>query len=182
MRAETRSVSQDYSKIYLVGFMGSGKTTLGRLLARRLGWEFHNLDDTIVASRGVSIRTIFEEEGEPRFRALERAALARIAATPGRAVVATGGGTFCAAENRALIERTGVAIWLDQPFDRIWGRRELLADERPLFKGESEARALFETRRDFYGRAAVRILVEENGFEQALEQIVGFLATRSSPP
>ena len=179
MRVRTDVVSQDLSKIYLVGFMGAGKTTLGRLLARHLGCEFHDVDDAIVASQGVPIRTIFEEEGEPRFRALERETLARIAAMPGRAVVATGGGTFCALENRLLIERTGVAIWLDPSFERIWSRRDSLADERPLFKGEVEARALFEARRDAYARAALRIFIEENGFEQALERIVEFLETRN---
>ena len=165
-------------KIFLVGFMGTGKTTLGRMLAERLGWEFQDLDAVLEKDEGAPITRIFAEKGEPFFRELETRSLARIVAAPGRAVVACGGGAFCAPENQALMRGGGITVWLDQPFEQIWERRKDLARGRPLMRGESELRALYEQRRDSYRAATLHLPVTEGGLPQALDELLRFLAER----
>ena len=167
-----------HAKIFLVGFMGTGKTTLGRLLADRLGWEFHDLDGLMEDEEGASIIRIFAEKGEPYFRELEQRTLARLAAAPGRAVIACGGGTFCTAENQALLHRCGITVWLDQPFDQIWRRRDELARHRPLMRGESEVRHLYEERAAFYTRASLHLTVMEGELPAALRNLLGLLRER----
>jgi len=158
--------------------MGTGKTTLGRMLAERLGWEFEDLDAVMGEDEGASIIRIFAEKGEPYFRALEARSLARLAAAPGNLVVACGGGAFCAPENQALMRGGGITVWLDQPFEQIWERRENLARERPLLRGESELRALYDQRLGFYRSAALRQPVTEGGLPQALAELLRCLAER----
>ncbi|MDQ6705626.1 MAG: shikimate kinase, partial [Acidobacteriota bacterium] len=120
--------------IYLVGFMGSGKTTVGRLLAERIGWNFYDVDDDIEAREKTSIARIFEMRGEAEFRRIEtdaiRARVRRIeCGIP--AVLALGGGAFVQPENYALLSNNGVSVWLDCPFDVI--RRRVANDSsRPL--------------------------------------------------
>lgn len=142
-------------KLYLVGFMGSGKTTLARALSRRLGWRAVDLDDEIERREGRTVSQVFAAHGEPYFRKVEREVL--LAHLPERnVVVATGGGTFVQPDNRADILADGVAVWLDVPFSRIVervpsdGRRPLAAD-REAFA------ALFEARRAAYRQAHLRL-------------------------
>lgn len=166
------------NKIFLVGFMGTGKTTLGKLLAGQLGWEFTDLDSVIEGTDGASIVRIFAEKGEPWFRELEQRALAGLAALPGRAVIACGGGTFCSPENQEIMKRCGVTVWLDQPFDQIWQRRGGLAAARPLLRDEAELRALYERRIRFYEQAALHVPVAEQGFPHALDDLLRLLLER----
>ncbi len=101
--------------LFLVGFMGAGKTTVARALGRRLGWRVEDIDELIEGRERCSVAEIFATRGEPYFRAAEREVLRRL--LPLRhAVVATGGGTYADADNRSLINANGVAIWLDLPF------------------------------------------------------------------
>src|SRR5688572_30390552 len=119
--------------VFLVGFMGSGKTTVGRALAQRQGLPFYDLDQLVEQSVGCTVREFFEREGEPRFRALERTTLAGLEpALAEGAVVATGGGVFADPANRAWIEGRGVSVWLDAPFEDVWTRCAGDA-QRPLF-------------------------------------------------
>jgi shikimate kinase len=165
-------------KIFLVGFMGAGKSTLGRLLASRLGWEFQDIDILMEETEGSSIIRIFIEKGEPYFRELERRALAQLAASPGRSVIACGGGTFCTPENQALMRVSGITVWVDQPFDRIWKRRGDLASQRPLLRGEAEVSALYEQRTTFYRLATVHLAVDEMEIVDALEVLLRLLRER----
>jgi len=98
--------SAPVGQIYLVGFMGAGKTTAGRDLSALLGWDFADLDDAICRTEGKTIAEIFREHGEPHFRQREREALIGLAVRP-RLVVATGGGTYVSRENRSLVEAAG---------------------------------------------------------------------------
>jgi len=164
------------AKIYLVGFMGTGKTTLGRMLAERFVWPFEDLDTTIERAEGSRILRIFVEKGESYFRELERRALAEAAAQPGRAIVASGGGTFCIPENRAVMQSTGITVWVDQPFERIWSRREELSGLRPLLRGEEEFRALYEQRAPLYGLATLHLDVGDRGMAEALDELMRLLA------
>ena len=164
------------AKIYLVGFMGTGKTTLGRMLAERLVWPFEDLDTAIERAEGSRILRIFVEKGEAYFRDLERRALAEAAAQPGRAIVASGGGAFCTPENRAVMQGTGITVWVDQPFERIWSRRVELSGLRPLLGSEREFRALYEERAPLYGLATLHLDVGDRGLPEALDELMRLLA------
>lgn len=142
-------------KLYLVGFMGSGKTTLARALSRRLGWRAVDLDEEIERREGRSISQLFAVHGEAYFRKVEREVLLAYLASR-NVVIATGGGTFVQPANRADILADGVTVWLDVPFSRIVervpsdGRRPLAAD-REAFA------ALFAARREAYRQAHLRL-------------------------
>ena len=120
-------------KIYLVGFMAAGKTTVARALARRLDWRAEDIDELIEARERRSVAEIFARSGEPYFRTMEKEIL-RLLLPMRHTVVATGGGTFVDLENRAAINRDGLSVWLDVPFDMVLarvpadGRRPLAAD------------------------------------------------------
>jgi shikimate kinase len=165
-------------KIFLVGFMGSGKTSLGRLLAGRMGWTFFDLDAALEEAEGASIMRIFVEKGEAYFRSVEQLTLREIAERPVHAIVACGGGTFCSPENQSLLRRHGLTVWLDQPFDRIWQRREELARRRPLWRGEGPLRELYDSRVPFYQLAGVHLPVEEDQVPQAVERLLAILRER----
>lgn len=164
------------AKIYLVGFMGAGKSSLGRLLAGRLCWPFEDLDASIEHTEGCSILRIFVEKGETYFRDRERRALADVAALPGRAIVASGGGTFCAPDNRAVMQRTGITVWVDQPFDRIWARRDELTELRPLMSSEEALRTLYDERSPLYSLATLHLSVADRGLPEALHELLRLLA------
>jgi shikimate kinase len=142
-------------KLYLVGFMGSGKTTVARALGRRLGWRVIDLDEEIERREGRTVSQVFAEQGEAYFRKVEREVL--LAFLPARnAIVATGGGTFVQAANRADIMADGVAVWLDAPFAHIVDR--VPSDgRRPLAADRESFAALFEQRRAVYRLAHIRI-------------------------
>ncbi len=142
-------------KLYLVGFMGSGKTTLARALGRRLGWRVIDLDEEIERREGRSVSQVFAKDGEPYFRKVERDVL--LAFLPVRnAIVATGGGTFVQPANRADILADGTSIWLDAPFGRIVDR--VPSDgRRPLAADRAAFAALFDERRAVYRLAHLRL-------------------------
>lgn len=142
--------------IYLLGFMGSGKTTVGELLSREIGWPFIDLDATIEAGQGLTIREIFERQGEPFFRQLEHAALSEISKTE-PAVVALGGGTWVQQPNFELIRASGGAtVFLDCSLDEL-RRRCATIDNRPLFRDPETFAQLFAQRLPFYRMAEFHI-------------------------
>jgi shikimate kinase len=148
--------------IYLVGFMGSGKTTIGAKLADELGWHFADLDEDIVRTRQTPISEIFDSHGETGFREIEREALKlRVRAVQsGRPLVlALGGGTFVDPENNRLLAENGVSVWLDCPLNRI---RERIGDlsGRPLARDPQRFAELFHARRNEYSRCDYRVAVD----------------------
>jgi shikimate kinase len=146
--------------IFLVGFMGAGKTTVGRALSRRLGLKFEDLDDRIQQREGKTIEQIFRESGEAEFRKAETAALREVFAELGSSigVVALGGGAFVQPDNTALLEAAAVhSVFLDAPVDELLRRCESESKERPLRKDTKQFRELYEKRRLSYMKAAVRI-------------------------
>jgi shikimate kinase len=160
--------------IYLVGFMGSGKTTIGRLLADHLGWQFADLDEEIVAQQQTTIADLFDRLGEPEFRRIESAALSRHVRTIqcGRpTVVALGGGTFVEPENFELLENHGVTIWLDCPLETVRQRVEE-ASNRPLARDRQRFDKLFHGRQAAYAKADYRIAIECDDPSVALEAIL----------
>src|SRR5580692_3470246 len=126
--------------VYLTGFMGSGKTTVARMLADRLGWDFLDLDAEIEASEETTIARLFEARGEVEFRRIETETLRKVmrrieCGVP--CVIALGGGTFVQPVNAKLLEEHGISVWLDCPFETIEARimdeaRIAEADSRPL--------------------------------------------------
>lgn len=150
--------------IYLVGFMGCGKTTVGRLLAERLGWQFVDVDDDIEARAHTSISSIFERCGEEEFRRLETEAIRRrvLDIEWGCAtVLALGGGAYAAEANRQLIAGNGVSVWLDCPFEILKQRVEQEA-HRPLARDPEKFAALYEERLPLYLRADYRIVAGDD--------------------
>lgn len=137
--------------IFLVGFMGAGKTTVGQALANQLKCDFFDLDRVIERQTGKSIQQIFFEQGEPEFRRIERQAIEACRELK-QAVVALGGGAYLAEENRKVLRETGVTIWLDCPleicFERVRGD-----GSRPLLGNADEMKALLDKRRPAYAMA-----------------------------
>jgi shikimate kinase len=145
--------------LYLVGFMGCGKSVVGGQLARRLGWTFCDIDDDIERQRGITINEIFDTLGEEEFRRLETEAIARRvrmiqSGTP--MVVSLGGGAFVRQHNYDLVENNGVTVWLDCPLHLIRRRLEG-STNRPLARDPKRFELLYWTRRESYARADYRI-------------------------
>lgn len=148
-------------KIYLTGFMGSGKSTVGRRLANDLSWAFVDLDETIKARVGFSIPRIFSERGESGFRELESRCLRLEAEREEPAVIATGGGAVLDVGNRQLMDASGLTFWLHPSFEVISARlSESSRAKRPLFSDEEKARALYRQRLPVYRTATHEIPVE----------------------
>ena len=144
--------------VFLVGFMGAGKTTVGRALARLLDREFVDLDDRIVAEDGRAIARILAESGEPYFRELETRLLAGLRGRPDL-VVACGGGTYANPVSRSVIDGLGTAVWIQAPLGVMLGRCGGDAG-RPLLGTATEAEALYRSRLPAYRTAPVQVDVE----------------------
>jgi len=160
-------------KVYLVGFMGSGKSSVGRALGRRLGWRFEDVDELIEARERKPIPDIFAEFGEAYFRAAEREVVRQVCG-PRHVVVATGGGTFASVENRRAIIADGVSIWLDVPLDVAVSR--VPADgRRPLAADRAQFEQLYLARRAAYHLAHHRIDASRAPVEELVERILDWL-------
>ena len=160
-------------KIYLVGFMAAGKTTVARALAKRLDWQAVDVDELIEQREHQSVAEIFARRGEAFFRAAERSVLVE-QLTPRHLVVATGGGTFADAQNRAAINADGVSVWLDVPLDRLIDR--VPADgRRPLAADRAGFERLYYQRRAAYEQAHVRLDAGRASVDALVEQLVDWL-------
>lgn len=151
-------------RIFLIGMMGSGKTTLGRQLAAELHYPFVDLDAYLEQREGRNIAQLFEQEGQERFRELERGALEAVVQEYGQAVISTGGGAPCFFDNIGFMNRHGKTFFLDVPVEEI--SKRLLATDlqvRPLLAGKTEEEVkafLLNTlsrRRQFYERAGTTV-------------------------
>jgi shikimate kinase len=162
-------------KVYLVGFMGAGKSSVARALGRRLDWKAEDIDARIELEERRDIPTIFRDSGEPYFRAREREALIDLLPERG-AVIASGGGTFADASNRELMLRDGGVVWLDVPFEIILarvprdGRRPLAADRLGMEQ-------LYNQRLAAYRQAHLRVDAGRGSVEELVEHIVEWLDT-----
>ena len=142
-------------KIYLVGFMAAGKSTVAKLLGARLGWRAEDIDELIEARERATVADIFARHGEAYFRACERDIL-RLLLPLRHTVVATGGGTFMDPESQRAIKLDGVAVWLDVPLETVIAR--LPADgRRPLSADRTQMERLFSLRQVGYAAANLRV-------------------------
>lgn len=160
--------------IALVGLSGAGKSTVARALATRLGWPLADTDALVVARAGHPVATIFAEQGEAAFRALEAEALAAaLAIAPG--VVATGGGVVLQAANRALLQQRAFVVWLDAPDAALIARLAAHDEKRPLLAGDAAARlaALRAARAPLYAAvASLHLATEALAPEAVVERIL----------
>ena len=160
--------------IYLVGFMASGKSTIGRLLAHRLGWSFFDTDDEIESGEKTTIADIFDSRGEAEFRRIETEILRQHTRWIERgraAVLALGGGAFAQTENRRLLADHGLTIWLDCPLDTV-SRRIAKASHRPLARDPEKLAGLYEARREAYGLADIHVAIQGDDPAEAVEAIL----------
>jgi shikimate kinase len=169
------SSSKQVGGVFLVGFMGAGKTSVGRALALRLGWDFADLDDLIEQQEGRTVAEIFRDSGESAFRAAETSALLALLAQPESAakVVALGGGAFVQRQNAQALAASGASvIFLDACIEELRHRCEPAAGRRPLFRNEEQFRKLYEARRQAYMQASVRIETTGLSIDEVVEAIV----------
>ena len=142
-------------KLYLVGFMGAGKSTVARAMGRATGWRVEDIDERIEAHERRTVAAIFAQQGEAYFRQLERQVLGELVAQR-HTVVATGGGTFAEADNRALMLADGAVAWLDLPLTRVIER--VPADgRRPLAGDRAQLDQLYTRRQLAYAHAHIRL-------------------------
>jgi shikimate kinase len=147
-------------KIYLVGFMGAGKTTVGRELAARIDAPFFDLDELIVAAEKLSIKDIFLSRGEAYFRKRERDVL-RSTHYLERAIIATGGGTFTFDENVQFIQQEGLSVYLSAPYALLRSRIDVKGMDRPLFRDDFATLELFTNRLRYYKMSDVTLEIRE---------------------
>jgi shikimate kinase len=164
--------------LLLVGFMGAGKSSVGRILARRLGRCFVETDEMIVAREGRSIPEIFARHGEAYFRAAEEKVLGLLALKQDE-VIATGGGLPCREGRMEALRALGTVVWLSGDFDMLYARA-LRAGERPMLVGRSraEVEALYRSREPFYGRADIVVDTADAAPDQVAGRVLDALRAR----
>lgn len=165
----------------LIGFMGAGKSTAGRIVAARLGVEFVDIDARVEAAAGKSVEEIFSSEGEAVFREMEREAIRDAVSAPGR-VIATGGGAFADQGNRILLKRYAPVFFLDASVETVIGR--LSGDaSRPLLQAEDRerrVRELMERRRPAYEEADHVVGTDDMAASRVAARVLRLLAGAGS--
>lgn len=173
--------------VVLIGFMGAGKSTVGRALASRLGWTFSDLDDVIESWQGKSVAAIFADQGEAGFRKMESAALHDVLARShnkehGGVLVALGGGAFVQPDNRAALERAGaITILLEAPIEELRRRCAAEGKVRPLAREEKTFAELFTARQNIYRLAQYRVETLNKSIDQVAAEIELMLAAANKP-
>jgi shikimate kinase len=172
-------------RIYLTGFMGSGKSTIGPILANTIGYDFVDVDRMIEQRAGKSVNAIFKEDGEQRFRELERALLVDLSAKS-HLVISLGGGTIADSANFQMISTSGIVVYLRATPEQIFKRMQRKTD-RPILTdvngdrlGEDELRAriheLYVKREPYYARADITIPTDERKVGITVDFIVKHLS------
>ena len=193
-----RSADSPVTAVFLVGFMGAGKTSVGRALAQRLGWIFEDLDDRIERREQRTVPEIFRDSGEVAFRRAEHAALRNllgegsapqaVARAPrprivGR-IVALGGGAFVQRKNASLLQRSRMPIvFLDAPVDELWRRccQQVGGAERPLLRSPAQFRELYQERRKSYSKAFMTVQTGKRTVEEIAAEIAQKLGLKDIP-
>jgi len=165
--------------IVLTGFMGVGKTTAGRELARKLGMKFFDIDEVVEKEEGRTIAQIFEEDGEEYFRKREDRVFRKLLDEES-AVISTGGGTFENFELRKLCNQKATSVCLISSFETTAKRIEVLKKDRPVLRNKSteDIRELYELRLKYYAECDLRLEVDRLSSNQIVEEISRFLMDR----
>jgi shikimate kinase len=175
------------TSVFLVGFMGAGKTSVGRTLAQRLNWDFEDLDERIERREKRKVAEIFRDSGESEFRRAEHAALQDLLEElrAGTAkVVALGGGAFVQQKNADLLKASGVpSVFLDAPVEELWQRCCKQATEsgaeRPLLRSIEEFRRLYQERSNSYRLASISTDTARRTFDEIAAEIAEKLALKA---
>jgi shikimate kinase len=173
--------------VFLVGFMGAGKTSVGQTLAAALGWRFVDLDTRIAAKTGRSVAEIFEQEGEPSFRKMEHDELRSLLGELDTAntVVSLGGGAWMQPANTAVLRQASVPVlFLDAPVEELWQRCLPEQKTRPLLESEEGFRELYAARRKAYAKDTLLVETEGRSIEEVASQIrllLGLAGTDATP-
>lgn len=172
------AMSPENGNIFLIGFMGAGKSTVGRLLARRLGLCFVETDDMVTALEGRPIPEIFQERGEVYFREREREVLELLALKHGH-VIATGGGLPCDARNLERMKALGTVVWLRGDFATLYDRA-IRSGRRPLLTNRSReaVEALYREREPFYAQAHLSVETGGLGPDEVIQRLLRSLQPR----
>ncbi len=169
-----------YSRIYLIGFMGSGKTTQGKAIARMMAYDFVDMDDWISEQLSMSIPEIFSQHGEAFFREQETLAISQLAKKE-KVVIATGGGAPCKASNMKLLKESGLTVYFKLSPRALMSRLKKARTERPLLSGKSDEEMLItieemlKDREPYYEQAHMII----DGLEGVTERLVNAIQRRS---
>ena len=168
--------------VILVGFMGAGKSSVGRILAARLGRCFVETDEMITAAEGRPIPEIFAEKGEAHFRALEDEVVRLLGLKRGD-VIATGGGLPCRDGRLEALRAIGTVVWLSGDFEALY-ERALRGGDRPMLSGKTreQAEALYEARRPFYAKADLAVDTTGLNPDQVAARAAAALAERLHNP
>jgi shikimate kinase len=167
-------------RIVLIGLMGAGKTTVGRILADRLGWSFLDLDQQIESKNGRTVAEIFAQDGEKEFRRLERQLTAELASAD-RIVLAPGGGWALYGENTTAFSADAAFIWLLVSPEEAVNRLRAAPDSRPLLAGPDpleRARSLHEARSARYEELGWPVATEARQPEEIANEILSILGSR----
>ncbi len=162
--------------VFLIGYMGSGKTSIGKKLAARLGYGFIDTDKEIEQDYGGTVREMFEKEGEAFFRQRERELLEKLGGRKGDFIVSTGGGMPCRPGNIELMNDLGLTIYLKMGPEKLASRLKGGRDKRPILKGLSDDELVgfiadnLEQREPFYGKAAMVLECDDAGDEYICNQ------------
>jgi shikimate kinase len=162
-----------HKRIYLLGFMGSGKTTHGKTIARMMGYDFVDMDRWIEETTGMTVPKIFNTRGEPWFREQERRAINELSKRE-HVVIATGGGAPCHGDHMALMKQSGLTIYLKLSPEALLSRLKVSKNKRPLLEGKSEEemrqtiKEMLLQREPFYNNADMII----DGLERVTERVV----------
>jgi shikimate kinase len=177
-------VTTSASHVALIGFMGAGKTTLGRALAHRLGWPFQDLDDLIIQREGRSIEQIFQESGESHFRQLETRVLREVTAqdTASHLILALGGGAFVNPANQTLLrEAKFITVFLDASPEELFQRCQEPGVVRPLRQDLGRFNQLYEQRRPEYLKCSLHVQTAGAEIAAVAENIIRELKLLASP-
>tara|TARA_B100000508_G_scaffold141026_1_gene145329 strand:- start:113784 stop:114296 length:513 start_codon:yes stop_codon:yes gene_type:complete len=164
-------------KIFLIGFMGVGKSTIGKRLAKKLGYKFIDTDQLIESEQGKSINDIFKDSGESTFRDLETSALERITDNEIKSVVSVGGGLPCFNNNMEVMNQNGITIYLQRPAKELFHRLLQGKDKRPLLKGKTEDQlmdyieSMLNDRSIYYNQATITADREHQSIKSLIELI-----------
>lgn len=175
-QAETKQVLA-VRPVVLVGLMGAGKTTVGKRLAKRLGWRFVDADEEIEKAAGMSISDYFAHYGEPAFREGERKVISRLLEEAKPIVLATGGGAYMDDETRATIQQKAIGIWLKADLDLLVARTSR-RNTRPLLKQGNPREILaklMDERYPIYAEADIAVETADIPHEQVVDRIVDAL-------
>lgn len=170
------------NRIVIIGFMGSGKTTVAQALANKLNCSWVDLDALITEHEHRSPKEIIEQDGEAKFRERETWMLRKVLTTGAERVIAVGGGAWTIPDSRkAIVDGGACAVWLDAPFDLCWKRIVEADEQRPLAPSLETARTLYDERRPVYRTADLRIEVNENQTPEDIAQEIAAALLRYKP-